>query len=81
MRAYLSAAFTFGIQWDNDAKRHFEALRFGILSNPVRDVPKAEKACDQLLAFYAVDLPAFEAGEIPQAIIRFSVELYAKSTP
>lgn len=44
IRAYLSAAFTFGIQWDNDAKRHFEALRFGILSNPVRDVPKPEKA-------------------------------------
>lgn len=43
IRAYLSAAFTFGIQWDNDAKRHFEALRFGIQSNPVRDVPKPEK--------------------------------------
>lgn len=43
IRAYLSAAFTFGIEWDNDAKRHFEALRFGIPSNPVRDVPKPEK--------------------------------------
>lgn len=44
IRAYLSAAFTFGIHWDNDAKRHFEELRFGIQSNPVRDVPKPEKA-------------------------------------
>lgn len=43
IRAYLSAAFTFGIHWDNDAKRHFETLRFGIQSNPVRDVPKPEK--------------------------------------
>ncbi len=39
-RAYLSAAFTFGIQWDNDPNRMFEPLRFGIQSHPVRDVPK-----------------------------------------
>lgn len=43
VRAYLSAAFAFGIEWDNDAKRHFEALRFGISTNPVRDVPKPDK--------------------------------------
>lgn len=33
---------------------------------------------EELLVFYAVDLPAFEAGEVPQTTIRFSVELYAK---
>lgn len=43
VRAYLSAAFAFGLEWDNDAKRHFEALRFGISTNPVRDVPKPDK--------------------------------------
>ena len=44
VRAYLSAAFAFGMQWDNDPKRHFETLRFGITANPVRDVPKPEKS-------------------------------------
>lgn len=44
VRAYLSAAFTFGIEWDNDPNRHFEALRFGISINPVRDVPKPLKS-------------------------------------
>ena len=43
VRAYLSAAFKFGIEWDNDPKRHFETLRFGISANPVRDVPKPSK--------------------------------------
>ncbi len=44
VRAYLSAAFTFGILWDNDPNRHFETLRFGITANPVRDVPKPVKS-------------------------------------
>ena len=43
VRAYLNAAFKYGIEWDNDPKRHFEALRFGISTNPVRDVPKPDK--------------------------------------
>jgi hypothetical protein len=34
---------------------------------------------DELLAFYTTsDLEAFERGEVDQATIRFSVELYAK---
>lgn len=44
VRAYLSAAFSFGIHWDNDPNRHFEQLRFGITANPVRDVPKPERS-------------------------------------
>lgn len=44
VRAYLSAAFRFGIEWDNDPNRHFEPLRFGISTNPVRDVPKPMKS-------------------------------------
>ncbi|EIJ34693.1 tyrosine-type recombinase/integrase [Thiothrix nivea] len=43
VRAYLSAAFAFGIGWDNDPNRHFEPLRFGISANPARDVPKPDK--------------------------------------
>jgi integrase len=53
VRAYLSAAFAFGIEWDNDSKRHFEPLRFGIKTNPVRDVPKplkSEKPRDRALS-------------------------------
>ena len=57
--------------------------------NILHGYPKAERrlqsaaqglpvTLEELLAFYAVDLPAFEAGEVPQATIRFSVELYAK---
>lgn len=52
VRAYLSAAFTFGIHWDNDPKNHFNAVKFGIKSNPVRDVPKplkTEKPRDRAL--------------------------------
>jgi integrase len=44
LRSYLSAAFTFGIQWDNDPRNYFNPLRFGINANPVRDVPKALKS-------------------------------------
>lgn len=53
LRAYLSAAFAFGIGWDNDPNRHFEPLRFGIGANPVRDVPKpvrSEKPRDRALS-------------------------------
>jgi len=57
--------------------------------NILHGYPKAERrlqsaaqglpvTLEELLAFYAVDLPAFEAGEVPQPTIRFSVELYAK---
>ena len=57
--------------------------------NILHGYPKAERrlqsaaqglpvTLEELLAFYAVDLPAFEAGEVPQATIRFSVDLYAK---
>jgi hypothetical protein len=49
------------------AEQHLQAAAQGL---PV--------TLEELLAFYAVDLPAFEAGEVPQATIRFSVELYAK---
>lgn len=64
VRAYLSAAFTFGIEWDNDPNRHFEPLRFGITVNPVRDVPKpqkSEKARERALS-------AAEAGQVWQAL-------------
>ena len=53
VRAYLSAAFKFGIEWDNDPNRHFETLRFGISTNPARDVPKPDKrnrVCDRALS-------------------------------
>lgn len=49
------------------AEQHLQAAAQGL---PV--------TLEELLVFYAVDLPAFEAGEVPQATIRFSVELYAK---
>ncbi|UOG93668.1 MAG: site-specific integrase [Candidatus Thiothrix sulfatifontis] len=57
VRAYLSAAFAFGISWDNDSRRHFESLRFGIKTNPVRDVPKplkSEKPRDRALSEFEV---------------------------
>ncbi len=53
VRASLSAAFTFGIGWDYDPHYHFETLRFGIKTNPVRDVPKpvkSEKPRDRALS-------------------------------
>lgn len=53
VRACLSAAFTFGIGWDYDPRHHFETLRFGIKTNPVRDVPKpvkSEKPRDRALS-------------------------------
>ncbi len=40
LRSYLSAAFAFGIHWDNDVNRGLEILRFGITQNPVAAIPK-----------------------------------------
>lgn len=39
LRSYLSAAFEFGIHWDNDVNRGLESLRFGIVNNPVLPIP------------------------------------------
>ena len=43
VRAYFSAAFAFGINWDNDATQHLNPLQFAISFNPVRDIPKPQK--------------------------------------
>lgn len=40
VRAGLSAAFQFGMEWDSDPKRHFQALRFGLNRNPVKETKK-----------------------------------------
>lgn len=34
---------------------------------------------EELITFYHVDLPAFEADEVPQKNINFAVKLYAKT--
>lgn len=41
LRSYLSAAFSFGLTYDNDPHHVGAGLAFALRSNPVRDVPKA----------------------------------------
>lgn len=43
LRSCLSAAFTFGIYWDNDVRHFNDSLQFGLTSNPVSVVPKPTK--------------------------------------
>lgn len=65
IRAYLSAAFTFGIQWDYDPNRHFEGVRFGIKFNPVLNVPKplkSEKPRDRALTVNEVSTVWYALG-------------------
>ncbi|MNZ33993.1 Phage integrase family protein [compost metagenome] len=44
LRAYLQAAFTFGLHHDLDPLRPADAVLFGLTANPVRDVPTIEGA-------------------------------------
>lgn len=44
LRAYMSSAFRFGIEHDNDARNVDATILFFIESNPVRDVPKPAKS-------------------------------------
>lgn len=43
VRSYLSAAFRFGIEYDNDPKNLQSTVMFYLETNPVRDVPKPQK--------------------------------------
>lgn len=44
LRAYLQAAFAFGLGFDLNPLRPVEAVLFGLTANPVRDVPTIEGA-------------------------------------
>jgi integrase len=44
LRAYLQAAFSFGLGFDLDPLRTVDAVLFGLTANPVRDVPTIEGA-------------------------------------
>ncbi|WP_447803667.1 tyrosine-type recombinase/integrase [Pseudomonas serbica] len=44
LRAYLQAAFSFGLGFDLDPLRAADAVLFGLSTNPVRDVPTIEGA-------------------------------------
>jgi integrase len=44
LRAYLQAAFGFGLGFDLDPLRAADAVLFGLATNPVRDVPTIEGA-------------------------------------
>lgn len=44
LRAYLQAAFAFGLGFDLDPLRAADAVLFGLTTNPVRDVPTIEGA-------------------------------------
>ncbi|KJK09574.1 hypothetical protein UB47_01900 [Pseudomonas sp. 5] len=44
LRAYLQAAFSFGLGFDLDPLRAADAVLFGLTTNPVRDVPTIEGA-------------------------------------
>ncbi|MCX7122709.1 MAG: integrase arm-type DNA-binding domain-containing protein [Gammaproteobacteria bacterium] len=44
VRSYLSAAFRYGIEHDFDPKNLNHEIMFGLEANPVRDVPKPQKA-------------------------------------
>ncbi len=43
LRSYLSAAFTYGIEFDNNPVSLESLVSFQLMNNPVRDVPKALK--------------------------------------
>jgi integrase len=43
VRAYMSAAYVFGIEHDNDPRNFHAEVLFGLERNPVRDVPKPTK--------------------------------------
>lgn len=44
LRAYLRAAFTFGLHHDLNAQRQGDSVKFGLTVNPVQDVPTIEGA-------------------------------------
>jgi integrase len=53
IRSYLSAAFTYGLEHDNDPSTMDALVTYQLDRNPVRDVPKAvknEKPCDRELS-------------------------------
>jgi len=53
LRSYLSAAFTYGLEHDNDPTTMDALVTYQLDLNPVRDVPKAiknEKPCDRELS-------------------------------
>jgi integrase len=43
VRSYMSAAFAFGLEHDNDPRNFKAEVLFGLEHNPVRDVPKPTK--------------------------------------
>jgi integrase len=57
IRSYLSAAFTYGLEHDNDPSTMDALVTYQLDRNPVRDVPKAvknEKPCDRELSQYEI---------------------------